>query len=106
VAFIRLDFPPRQRDTAQTIASLFAGFIGRPIARLRPEHTLVEILSWSESDSFDAVEFIMALEEEFGFKIDDDFAARFEQRTFRDFVEYVSRTAVAVAIGASCGHRR
>jgi acyl carrier protein len=95
VAFIRLDFPPAERDTAQFIAALFAEFIGRSIARLRPEHTLVEILSWAESDSLGAVELVMALEEELGFEIDDDFATGFEQRTFREFVEYVSRTKPA-----------
>jgi len=92
VAFIRLDFPPTQGDTAQAIASVFVELVGPTIARLRPEHRLGEILNWAATDSLDAVEFVMALEEEFAFQIDDDFAARLEQRTFREFVEYVSRT--------------
>ena len=90
VAFIRLDFPPAWRHTAQAIAVALAHFVGRTILRLRPEHTLGEILSWSESASLDAVEFVMALEKEFAHEIDDNLATHFEQRTFREFVEYLS----------------
>jgi len=71
VAFIRLDFPPVQRDMAQAIAVALARFVGPAITRLRPEHTFGEILSWSESASLDAVEFVMILEEKFADEIDD-----------------------------------
>ena len=91
----RLDFPPAQRDTAQALASLFAELIGTPIARLRPEHTISEIFSWPESDPLNTVEFIMALGEEFAGEIDDEFAADFEHRTFRELVEHLSRRKIA-----------
>jgi hypothetical protein len=94
VAFIRWDFPPAERDTAQTVAAAFGAVVGPAILQLRPEHTMGKIVSWSHSDSLDTVELLMALEEEFlGHEMDDEFAAGFEQRTFREFVEYLSRTA-------------
>lgn len=63
MAFVRLDFPPAQRDTAQCVAAAFGHLIGPAILRLRPEHTLGEIMSWSESHG--TIEILMALEEEF-----------------------------------------
>jgi hypothetical protein len=96
VAFIRLDFPPPERDTAQTVAAAFGEVMGPAILQLRPEHTMGEIMSWSTSDGFDTVELLVALEEEFlGREMVDEFAARFEQRTFREFVEYLSRSVQA-----------
>ncbi len=38
VAFIRLDFPPHQRDLAQKIAAGLAEIVGLKIKQLRPEH--------------------------------------------------------------------
>ena len=95
VAFIRLDFPPQQRDIAQRLAVVFAQVVGREIARLRPDHTLVEVLGWRGADSLDTVEFIMALEQECGFEIGDDFAASSSNKTFRDLVEHVSHRTIA-----------
>jgi hypothetical protein len=96
VAFIRLYFPPEERDIAQTVAAAFGELIGPAILQLRPEHTMGEIMSWSRSEPPGAVELLMALEEEFlGHEMDDEFADRFEQRTFREFVEYLSRSARA-----------
>jgi hypothetical protein len=90
MAFVRLDFPPSQRDTAQCVAAAFGHLTGPTILRLRPEHMLGEIMSWSES--YGMAEVLMALEEEFlGREMDDSFAIGFEHRTFREFVEYLSR---------------
>jgi hypothetical protein len=87
MAYVRLDFPPSQR-----VAAAFGHLVGPPILRLRPEHTLGEIMSWSES--YGTIEILMALEEEFlGGEMDNEFAIGFEHRTFREFVEYLSRSA-------------
>lgn len=92
VAFVRLDFPPSQRDTALYVAAALGHLVGPAILRLRPEHTLGEIMSWSES--YGTIEILMALEEEFlGGAMDHDFAIGFEHHTFRDFVEHLSRDA-------------
>lgn len=48
--------------------------------RLEPEHRIVEIVQWEGSDSLDAVELVMVLEEEFGFDLD-------ATTTFRQLVE-------------------
>ena len=90
VAFIRLDFPPSQRDIAQRLAAMFGCFVGKEIAKLRPEHTLEAILTWGGADSLDTVEFVMTLEEDFGFEMDDKFAKDWSKRTFRDLVEHLS----------------
>ncbi len=49
VAFIRLDFPPYQRDVAQKIAAGLAQIVGLKIKQLRPEHTLEQIAAWAEN---------------------------------------------------------
>ena len=49
VAFIRLDFPPEQRDVAQQIAAGLAEIVGMKIKQLKPQHNLSQIAEWSES---------------------------------------------------------
>ena len=49
VAFIRLEFPPPQRDVAQQIAAGLAEIVGMKIKQLKPEHNLTEIASWAEN---------------------------------------------------------
>lgn len=48
VAFVRLEFPPEQRDIAQKIAAGLAQIVGTKIKRLRPENTLIQIADWAE----------------------------------------------------------
>ncbi len=48
VAFVRLDFPPGQRDIAQKIAAGLAEIVGAKIKQLRPENTLKQIANWAE----------------------------------------------------------
>jgi hypothetical protein len=48
VAFVRLEFPPDQRDIAQKIAAGLAEMVGVKIKQLRPENTLTEIANWTE----------------------------------------------------------
>lgn len=88
VAFIRLEFPPDQRDVAQQLALFLAGCVGRKITRLRPEHTVAEILGWRDGDSLEAVELIMAIEEESRFPLEAG-------TTFRQWVEHTVRIARA-----------
>jgi len=94
VAFIRLEFPPHQRDIAQRLAVVFAGVVGRKISNLRPESRLDEVLGWGGAESLDAVEFVMTLEEECGSEIEDTFAQSWIRMTSRDLVEHVSVKSV------------
>lgn len=48
VAFIRLQFPPEQRDMAQQIAAGLAEIVGMKIKQLKPEHNLTQIAEWAE----------------------------------------------------------
>jgi hypothetical protein len=48
VAFVRLEFPPDQRDIAQKIAAGLAEIVGVKIKQLRPENTLTQIANWAE----------------------------------------------------------
>jgi len=94
VAFIRLNFPPEQRDTAQQLAVSLSRVVGERIIHLRPECTIREILSWvgagivkdDGKDSLDAVEMIMSVEIEFqNIEVID---ADLLDKTFREVVEY------------------
>ena len=49
VAFVRLDFPPEQRDVAQKIAAGLAEIVGLKIKELRPDTTLDQIADWAEN---------------------------------------------------------
>ena len=48
-AFIRLEFPPEQRDLAQQIAAGLAEIVGMKIKQLKPEHNLSQIAEWAEN---------------------------------------------------------
>src|SRR5215813_4683782 len=88
VAFIRLEFPAAQRDTAQQLAVSFAHLVGRAIASLGPEHTIEQLVSPVGADALDAREFVIALLEEWG--IASGGAHQFASWTFRELVEYVN----------------
>jgi len=49
VAFIRLQFPPEQRDVAQQIAAGLAEIVGMKIKQLNPDHNLTQIAEWAEN---------------------------------------------------------
>jgi len=82
VAFVRLDFPPHQRDVAQKIAVGLAEIVGIKIRQLRPEHTLKEIAAWSSDDHIYAQDLMKIFLVAFGVECD-------EQTTFRTLVERV-----------------
>jgi len=89
VQFIRLFFPsPLEEEVAVQIAGLLASVVGEQIKHLRPDTRLSEIFRWA--DSLGTAEIVMLLEELFGHEIDDNFAADFDQQTFRGLVEYAS----------------
>jgi hypothetical protein len=48
VAFVRLEFPPEQRDIAQKVAAGLAEIVGTKIKQLRPENTLDQIANWAD----------------------------------------------------------
>ena len=82
VAFVRLDFPPDQRDFAQKIAIGLAAIVGMKIKQLRPEHTLKQIAAWAD-DSIHAQDLVKILLVAFGVACD-------ETTTFRTLVEKVA----------------
>ena len=82
VAFIRLDFPPKQRDIAQKIAAGLAEIVGQKIKQLRPEHTLEQIADWAENRIY-AKDLINLFLVSFGVKCD-------AHTTFRSLVERVA----------------
>ena len=82
VAFIRLDFPPQQRDVAQKIAVGLAEIVGMKIKQLRPEHTLAQIAAWSSDDHIYTRDLMKILLVAFGIECD-------EHTTFRTLVEKV-----------------
>jgi hypothetical protein len=90
VEFIRLFFPdPAAEKIACKCARLLAAHIGHRAMLLRPETTLSEIAGWIEISSQRNVNFIMALENELGFEL-DEFLNDFHHVTFRDLVEHAA----------------
>jgi acyl carrier protein len=96
---IRPHFPPELRETAFELAYAIARFAGVKAKELRPETTLDEILAWMKlewpqpKDSLDAIEWVMALEEELedSFALPDDLAGRTDTATFAELVESNAR---------------
>ncbi len=82
VAFIRLDFPPPQRDIAQKIAAGLAEIVGSRIKQLQPEDTLAEIAGWAD-DRIHAKDLITLFVVAFGVRCDAN-------TTFRALVEKVT----------------
>jgi hypothetical protein len=82
VAFVRLDFPPNQRDVAQKIASGLAQIVGLKIKQLRPEHTLEQILGWAD-DHISATDLGKVLFAAYGVRCDAN-------TTFRSLVEKIT----------------
>ncbi len=82
VAFIRLDFPPHQRDVAQKIAGGLAEIVGLKIRELRPEHTIKQIADWAK-DPVSVVDLMKVFHAAFNITCD-------ESTTFRALVEMVA----------------
>jgi hypothetical protein len=82
VAFIRLEFPPQQRDLAQKIAAGLAEIVGLKIKQLRPEHTLKEISGWAD-DPVSAIDLIRIFHAAFALQCDDN-------TTFRAIVQRIA----------------
>jgi hypothetical protein len=82
VAFVRLDFPPQQRDIAQKIATGLAEIVGVKIKQLRPEHTLKQIADWAD-DRIHSRDLITLFVVAFGVRCDAN-------TTFRDLVEKIT----------------
>ena len=88
VEFIRLFFPmPAAEKVATACARLLAGHLGPRARLLRPETTLSELFVWIETGSRRSVEFIIALEAELGFEL-DEYLDDFGHVTFRDLVQH------------------
>ena len=83
VAFIRLEFPPDQRDIAQQLAAGLAEVVGIKIKQLKPEHNLSQIADWAE-DKIYAKDLITLFVVAFNVKCDHN-------TTFRNLVEKVAR---------------
>jgi hypothetical protein len=81
VAFIRLHFPPHQRDLAQKVAAGLAEIMGRKIKELRPEHTIKQLAEWA-TDPVSARDLMKIFHAAFNITCD-------ENTTFRTVVEMI-----------------
>ena len=81
VAFIRLDFPPEQRDIAQRIAAGLAEIVGMKIKDLRPDITLGQIAEWA-GNSITPADLIKLFAVAFGVVCD-------QNSSFKELVERV-----------------
>lgn len=90
-ARIRPHFEPELRDIAYELALGIARCVGPKAKELRPETTFDEIFKWFDGpdpfpSSLDQVEWVMALEEEFGIELPDSMAGQSKLGTFRELV--------------------
>ena len=74
------------------LAAFFGSLVGDPIAQLRPDTTMKEILAWLQWDSIHTVEFVMALEEQFGVDL-EELGVEFDEISFRELVQHVAKTS-------------
>ena len=84
VAFVRLEFPPDQRDIAQKIAAGLAEIVGLKIKQLTPEHTVSQITSWAEEPTHTG-DLIKVFKAAYGVNCEPD-------TTFRSLVEKIAAT--------------
>ena len=82
VAFVRLEFPPDQRDIAQKIAAGLAEIVGVKIKQLKPENTLGQIGNWAE-ERIDTRDLIKVFNMAYGVTCEPD-------TTFRSLVEKIA----------------
>ncbi len=82
VAFVRLEFPPEQRDIAQKIAAGLAEIVGVKIKQLKPENTLDQIVNWAE-ERIHAHDLIKIFKIAYGVSCEP-------QTTFRSLVEKIA----------------
>jgi hypothetical protein len=93
VAFIRLEFPPDQREIAQKIAGGLAEIVGLKITQLRPEHTIKEIAGWAH-DPISATDLIKVFHAAFHVTCDAN-------TTFRTLVEMVAAQQIKASENVS-----
>lgn len=87
--FGRQFFPERQAPIAARLRELLATETAVPLERMHPDDRPVQDLKIDELDSLALIEFVMAIEKEYGIKLSD--AELVKARTFRDVVEVVTR---------------
>lgn len=81
-------FPAEQADIAARIRQILARHIPIDLSRLHPDDRLCADIRMDELDSMATVEFVLAVEKEFGISISDSAAK--DMRTLRDVIDYVS----------------
>jgi hypothetical protein len=82
VAFVRLDFPPEQREIAQKIAAGLAEIVGLKIKQLKPDNTVRQIVNWADERIY-ARDLIKIFNIAYGVNCDPD-------TTFRSLVERIA----------------
>ncbi len=87
--FGRRFFPPAQAEVAARLRDLLAEETVVELERIRPEDRPVQDLKIDELDSLALVEFVMAVEKEYGITLPDAEMARI--RTFGEVVDLVCR---------------
>ncbi len=81
-------FPPSQAAVGARLRELLAEYFPFDLARLHPDDALVDDLRMDHFDSLGTVEFVQAIEKEFGIVIPD--AAAEKMRTLRDIADFVT----------------
>ena len=91
VDFIRLLFKdPVEEEIAHGWATRLAKLLGGQVLKLRPETTLVEILTWAVGCGVDSMDFVIVFEPELRMDF-AQFLDAYEETTFREMVQQCAR---------------
>jgi acyl carrier protein len=81
-------FPPDRAEVAAKLRKVLANHVGINISRMSPTDRFIEDLMMDDFDSMSTVEFVIAIEKEFGIEIPDSAAEK--MTTFQNVVDYVA----------------
>ena len=88
-------FPPDRAEIAIKLRKILANHIGIDLSRMKPTDRFVEDFRMEDMDSMSTVEYVIAIENEFGIEIPDSAAEK--MATFQSVVDYVAEAVKSKA---------
>ena len=88
-------FPPDRAEVATKLRAILANHVGIDVAKMSPTDRFIEDLRMDDFDSMSTVEYVIAIEKEFGIEIPDSVAEK--MTTFQSVVDYVAEAVKSKA---------
>jgi acyl carrier protein len=86
-------FPPDRAEIAAKLRKILANHVGIDLSRMNPTDRFIEDLRMDDFDSMSTVEYVIAIEKEFGIEIPNSAAEKMP--TFQSVVDYVAEAVKA-----------